>query len=210
MSEDETYTRRRMLQAVGVTGTVGAAGGAVTGAYLSDREQFAGNLIGTGDLTIKLATQKESNTGNLDSFSDDEFRTDAAIEMGFSGLEPGDTGVLRVGQRLGGSRGWVWLRTVLPSDSALGKYLEVDLLRRPTCDEDETLLYRGTLDDLISTYAEGGLLIDNCIIGEWCLDLEWTFRDDAPAELSEESFACAFEFTAVQCRNNQQSDNPWN
>jgi hypothetical protein len=102
------------------------------------------------------------------------------------------------------------MRADSPSDTAFGTYLEVDLLRRPTCDEDETLLYRGTLDDLISTYRNGGLITGHCVTGEWCLDLEWTFRDDAPAEFSGESFGCEFEFTAVQCRNHQETDDPWN
>lgn len=210
MTEDGTYTRRRLLQAVGVTGVVGAAGGGVTGAYLSDRELFSGSIIQTGELDLELATAQASDVEGLPSFSGDDFQTAGTTPIGFPDVDPGETGVFRVGHRLGGARGWVWMRTDSSRDTALGTYLDVDLLRRPTCDGDGTLLYRGTLDDLISTYAKGALLTDNCISGEWCLDLRWEFRDGAPAELSEESFSCNFDFTAVQCRNNQEPHNPWN
>jgi hypothetical protein len=211
MSEDDDYSRRRLLKAIGVTGTLGAGGGAATGAYLSDWEPFSGNLIGTGDLILELATDRATDVKSLDSFSDDDYRTDATIEVGFSGIKPRDTGVLRVGHRLGEDRGRIWMRAASSSATDLGSYIDVELLQRPTCDDGEgTELYQGTLDGLTTRYADGGLLTDGCVDGRWCLDLKWTFRADTPADLSEESLSCSFDFTAVQCRHSQQNDNPWN
>lgn len=211
MSEDDDYSRRRLLQAIGATGALGAAGGTATGAYLADREPFSGNLIGTGELTLELATDQAGDAGSLRSFSDDDFRADGAVAVGFPEIEPGDTGVLRIGHRLGGDRGRIWMQACSSSETDLGAYIDVDLVRRPTCDGDETTLqYQGTLDDLIGTYSDGNLITGNCVDGEWCLDLEWAFQDDAPADLAEESLSCSLDFTAVQCRHNQKYDNPWN
>lgn len=212
MSEDDDYSRRRLLQAVGATGALGAAGGTATGAYLSDWEPFSGSLIGTGELNLELATGRASDVESLQPFSEDDYRTNGTIEVGFSEIEPGDMGILRVEYRLGEGQGRIWMQAKSSGKADLGSYLDVDLVRRPTCDGDETIpLYQGgTLDELISAYANGNLLTDSCIDGQSCLDLEWKFRDDAPAELSEESLSCLFEFTAVQCRHNQKSDNPWN
>jgi len=211
MSEDDGYSRRRLLQAIGVSGTLGAVGGATTGAYLSDWEPLSGNLIGTGDLTLELASDQAGDVASLDSFSDDDFRTDATIEVGFPSIEPGDTGVLRAGHRLGDDRGRIWMQAASSSATDLGSYIDVELLQRPTCDGGEsTQLYLGTLDDLVAAYADGGLLTDSCVDGRWCLDLKWTFQADAPADLSEESLSCSLDFIAVQCRHSQQNHNPWN
>lgn len=214
MSEDDDYSRRRLLQAVGVTGALGAAGGTATGAYLSDWEPFSGNLIGTGELTLELATDQAGDAGSLGSFSDDDFRTDGTVEVGFPDIEPGGTGVLRVGHRLSDDRGRIWMQVTSSSDTDLGAYIDVNLVRRPMCDGGEsTPLYQGTLDELVTAYANGDLITDNCVQGRWCLDLEWTFRveeDDDVADLSEESLSCSLDFTAVQCRHSQKYDNPWN
>lgn len=214
MSEDDDYSRRRLLQAVVATGALGAAGGTATGAYLSDWEPFSGNLIGTGELTLELATDQAGDAGSLGSFSDDDFRTDGTVEVDFPELEPGDTGVLRVGHRLGDDRGRIWMQATSSTDTDLGAYIDVELLQRPACDGSEsTLRYDGTLDGLVTAYADGDLLTENCVPGRWCLDLEWTFQveeDEDAADLSGESLSCSFEFTAVQCRHNQKYDNPWN
>lgn len=209
--EDDDYSRRRLLQAIGVTGTLGAVGGAATGAYLTDWEPFSGNLIGTGELTLELATDQATDVTSLESFSDDDFRTDATIDVGFSDIEAGDTGVLRVGHRLGEDLGRIWMRATSSTGTDLGSHIDVELLQRPTCDDGEsTQLYLGTLDELMAAYADGGLLTDSCVNGRWCLDLKWTFQTDAPADLSEESLSCSFDFIAVQCRHSQTDDNPWN
>lgn len=211
MSEDDDYSRRRLLQAIGVTGTLGAVGGAATGAYLSDWEPFPGNLIGTGELTLGLATDRATDVASLETFSDDDFRTDATVKIGFPDLEPGETGVLRVGHRLKDDPGRIWMRAASSSTTDLGSHIDVKLLQRPACDDGEgTELYRGTLDGLTTEYADGGLLTDSCVEGRWSLDLEWTFQADAPADLSEESLSCSFDFIAVQCRHSQKNENPWN
>lgn len=214
MSEDDDYSRRRLLQAIGVTGALGAAGGTATGAYLSDWEPFSESLIGTGELTLELATDQASDVESLQSFSENDFRTDATIEVGFPGLEPGDSGVLRVGHRLRDDPGRIWMQAESSSATDLGAYIDVELLQRPACDGGEsTLLYQGTLDELVTAYANGDLITNNCVQGRWCLDLEWTFRveeDEDAADLSEQSLSCSLDFTAVQCRHSQKYDNPWN
>lgn len=211
MTQNDGYSRRRLIQAMAAAGGLGALGGAATGAYLSDRASFPGNLIGTGAFVLELAVDRADDSEQLGSFSDDDFQTDGSVAVGVDGIEPGDAGVLRVGHRLGDGPGRIWMRAISSTDTDLGSSIDVELLRRPTCDVEEgILLYEGTLDDLTDAYADGALITDGCVDGEGCLDLRWAFQEDTPDELSEESLSCSLDFTAVQCRHNQTEDNPWN
>lgn len=211
MTRDDGYSRRQLLQAIAVAGGLGAAGGTATGAYLSDRELFPENLVGTGEVTLELATDQAGHVGDLRPFSEEEFQADTTIDVGFPEVQPGDTGVLRVAHRLGEYGGRLWMQATSSTDTDLGTHIDVSLTRRPVCDDAETnRLFRGTLDDLIGAYTDGKLITDDCLDGQSCLDLEWELREDVPVEFSEESVSCSLDFTAVQCRHTQVHDNPWN
>ena len=212
MTQDDGYSRRRLLQAVAVAGGLGAAGGTVTGAYLSDREVFSESHVGTGEITLELAIDQAGEVGELQSFSEEDFQTDATIEVAFPEIEPGDTGVLRVAHRIGGDQGRLWMQATSSSDTDLGEHLDVRLVRRSACGSEDVetgSLFQGTLEGLITAYADGDLIDEDCIDGQSCLDLEWELIEDVPAELSEESIPCLLDFTAVQCRHTRIHDNPW-
>lgn len=209
MTQDDGYSRRQLLQAITVAGGLGAAGGTATGAYLSDRELFSGNLVGTGEVTLELATDQAGNVGDLRSFSAENFRTDTTIDVGFPEVQPGDVGVLRVAHRLGEHGERLWMQTTSSTETDLGTHIDVSLVRRPACDGDETnLLFQGTIDELTEVYADGKPIGDDCLDGQSCLDLEWELREDVPAEFSEESVSYSLDFTAVQCRHTETDENP--
>lgn len=215
MPTDTDYSRRRLLQALTGAGVLGVAGGAATGAYLSDRANFFGNRSQAGSLTMEMATA--TFEGNSTEYSPEEgdFEDASTIPVTFPDLEPGDEGVLACGYRVCESPGIVWLRTLEEGadDTKLDEYLRVELSERPDCGEATEVLFEGTLADLLDSFADGTRLRANgdCIECEsTCLDLAWSFDEAPPAELANDSLSVALEFAAVQCRHRSTPENPWN
>lgn len=219
MSEDNNYTRRRLLGATVGIGAVGAGAGAVTGAYLSDWRPFTGNTLVTGTFDLELATATAESVGDLSTFSDDEFESTTEIVIDhLSDLEPGDEGIIRVGCRLLEAPGWVWVRAAVEGDSELGDHLYAEIKERPACgDGDGIDLFEGSLTELVDpdvsdSFDGGRRLGDDCATDEHsCLDLEWEFDTESDGtELSGESLSLSLEFAAVQCRHTDSTENPWN
>lgn len=215
MPTDTDYSRRRLLQALTGAGVLGAAGGAATGAYLSDRAIFSGNRSQAGSLTMEMATATFEDSSTEHSPKEGDFEDASTIPVTFPDLEPGDEGVLACGYRVCESPGIVWLRTLEEGadDTELDTYLHVELSERPDCDGVTNVLFEGTLAELLDRYAGGTRLRadGDCIECEsTCLDFAWSFDDAPPAELANDSLSVALEFAAVQCRHQTTPENPWN
>ncbi|GAA0506254.1 hypothetical protein SAMN04488066_101146 [Halorubrum aquaticum] len=209
MSEDEEYSRRRLLRTLTGTGAVGAAGGAATGAYLSDWEPIGESLFRTGSFGLEIAAVPRDGTRDPPAISTDDFRNVTTVPIEFPEMEPGDTGVLRTGTRLCESPGWVRLRAESTNESGLASWLDVTLMRRPSCDGGGRELFVGTLAGLLDRYDEARVIGDGCHGCEpSCLDLEWKLDEEVPAAYAGMSLSCRFEFTAVQCRHIQNPEEP--
>lgn len=215
MPTDTEYSRRRLLQALTGAGLLGAAGGAATGAYLSDRSSFLGNRSQAGSLTMEMATATFAGNSTEYSPKEGDFEDASTIPVTFPDLEPGDQGVLSCGYRVCESPGTVWLRTLEEGadDTDVDEYLHVELSERPNCGEETDVLFEGTFAELLESYADGSRLQPNgdCVKCEsTCLDLVWSFDEAPPAEVANDSLSVALEFAAVQCRHRSISENPWN
>lgn len=201
------YTRRQLLQATAGAGVLGGSTGAVTGAYLSDREVFSTNSVGTGSFTLELAPV-------TDDGDELEFRDTSTVPVDLPSLDPGDEGILRTGYRLCEYPGWVWVRTTTDSaqGTGLAEHIDARLLERPRCGDVENERFEGNLADLIDRYEDGLQLGDECISCDpACLDLEWEYDADPPARVSEDSISLSLEFAAVQCRHHEnRPESPWN
>lgn len=209
MSEDESYSRRRLLRAIGGTGAVGAVGGAATGAYLSDWELFDDTLLRSGSFGLEIAAVPRDGTVDPPAIPTDDFRNVTTVPIEFSEAEPGDSGILRVGTRLCEGPGWVRLRAESTGETGLDSWFDVTLIHRPKCDGGGNSVFDGTLADLLDRFTEATVLGDDCLGCEpSCLDLEWELAEDVPAEYAGESLSCHFEFAAVQCRHTEKPDDP--
>ena len=217
MSEhDDNYTRRRLLQATAGVGIAGGSTGAVTGAYLSEWERFPGNDVGTGSFELELATKAADSADAIGGFpAGADFENTTAVDVDLPTFEPGEGGIVRISYRLCDDPGWIWLRaSAIGSESEpdLADHLGVRLLERPNCDGETRARFDGTLADLTDRGPGSGIRLgDACIACDpACLDFEWEFGADPPAELSGASLSLSLELAAVQCRHNDSSENPWN
>lgn len=214
MSDEEEYSRRRLLRAVtgaGAVGAVGGIGGAATGAYLSDWEPIGDTVLRTGSFGLEIAAVSSDGHSDPPAIAGDDFRTVDTVPIEFTEIEPGDSGVLRIGSRLCESHGWVQFRTESSNGTGVGSHFEVRLVHRPTCEEgdDEIELFVGTLAELLSRFAEATVLGDDCLgCDPSCLDIEWMLDADVPAEYAGKALSCRFEFTAVQCRHSEKPNDP--
>lgn len=215
MLGNDDHSRRRVLQALTGAGALGFTGGAATGAYLDDRSVFPGNRSQAGSLTMELAATTAEGDDSVEYFPDeDDFENTATVSVGFPDIEPGDEGILACAHRVCETLGHVWLRILADGapDTELDEYVHVQLAERENCDEVTGELFDGSLADLDDDYLEGTQLggEDDCSGCEpTCLDLEWSFDDDPPAELTNDSLSLTLEFAAVQCRHQHSAENPW-
>lgn len=215
MSEDDDYSRRRLLGTLIGVGTIGATGGAATGAYLSDRVSFPRSRSRAGTLTLELAADAADDDAPGDIPDSEAFDDRSIISVGFPELEPGDEGVVTSAYRICDSSGQVWLRTRLDgtADTELERHLHIRLFERPNCEEEiDEPTVEGSLADLIDGEYGGGVLLGDegeCVgCDPGCLDLEWALDDDLPSDLSDDSVSLALEFAAVQCRHRETPENP--
>jgi hypothetical protein len=214
MSEhDDNYTRRRLLQATAGVGIAGGSTGAVTGAYLSEWRRFPGNDVGTGSFELELATKAADDADAIGGFPESgaDFENTTAVDVDLPTFEPGDGGIVRISYRLCENPGWIWLRASV-SESDLAGHLDVRLIERPNCGGEAEERFDGTLAELVDRGLDGGVRLGDACIGcdPACLDFEWNFDSDPPADLSGSSLSLSLEFAAMQCRHNESSENPWN
>ncbi|MFC4249268.1 hypothetical protein ACFOZ7_20440 [Natribaculum luteum] len=204
VSRDPTrLSRRRLLAGVGL-GAFGVAGGAGTGAYLSDLESFTG-------------TQQAGRVGiDVRCDSDACSETDGRIAFAFDGLRPGDAGVerFRLAVHDDGNPVRVWLRTDCPPIAdPLGSVLEVQLVVDDCRSGGSTTFPAsgwGTLDGLRRALADG-LRLDGpdqpCLSTgeERCLVFRYRLPSDATWTTAAES-GLELEFYAEQCRHVSEAD----
>ncbi len=195
-------SRRRLLAGVGL-GAFGVAGGAGTGAYLSDLESFAGTQQ-AGRVEIDVRCDSDACS-----------ETDGRIAFAFDGLRPGDAGVERFRLAVDdGNPVRVWLRTDCPpADDPLGSALEVQIAV-DDCRSDGSTVFPasgwGTLDGLRRALADGLRLDDPdqpCLSTgeERCLVLRYRLPSDATWTAAAES-GLELEFYAEQCRHVSETD----
>ncbi|WP_144800034.1 hypothetical protein [Halorubrum depositum] len=182
-------SRRQLLTGIGGVGAVGMASGLGTGAYLSDRATFGGNALGAGGVELTV-------DGDV---------TDGAVELGVSGIEPGDAGTERfaVGVRTNPVR--VWLAADCPDpDDALADALEVDV----RVDGTPVPGGQGTIADVRRALADGERIDVGCLDPGDALDVAvgWRLPGDAVDALAGTDAALAFRLYAEQCRHVSEAD----
>jgi predicted ribosomally synthesized peptide with SipW-like signal peptide len=109
-------SRRRLLAGIGGVGAVGMASGLGTGAYLSDRETFADNVFGAGEVGLTVDGDPTSGTVTVGPLAVDRTTFDdrpapETFEVGAS------ANPVRV-----------WLATECPDGDRLGNALEVEVV----------------------------------------------------------------------------------
>ena len=109
-------SRRRLLAGIGGVGAVGMASGLGTGAYLADRETFANNVFGAGEVGLTVDGDPTDGTLTVGPFAVD--RTT------FDGLP--DPERFEIGASANPVR--VWLATQCPDGDRLGNALEVEVV----------------------------------------------------------------------------------
>jgi len=182
-------SRRRLLTGIGGVGAVGMVSGLGTGAYLSDRAAFRGNALGAGGVELTV----------------DGEVTDGVVELGVSGIEPGDAGTERfeLGVRTNPVR--VWLAADCPeSDDALADALDVDV----SVDGDSVPGGRGALAVVRRALVDGERIDVGCLDPGDALDVAvgWRLPDDAADSLAGTDAALAFRLYAEQCRHVPEAD----
>ena len=109
-------SRRRLLAGIGGVGAVGMASGIGTGAYLSDRETFANNVFGAGEVGLTVDGEPTDGTVTVGPFAVDRTTFDGRPDP--EGFE--------IGASANPVR--VWLATRCPDGDPLGNALEVEVV----------------------------------------------------------------------------------
>ncbi|EMA65761.1 hypothetical protein C461_13711 [Halorubrum aidingense JCM 13560] len=182
-------SRRRLLAGLGGVGAVGMASGAGTFAYLSDRETFASNEIGTGTLELLL----------------DGDPVEGPITIGVADIDRGASGheTLELGVRTNAAR--VWLATDCPRpDDHLAEALEV---RLSFAGEPVSGGWR-SFGDMRRELVDGVRLDDGCLDPDAPADLvlHWRLPADADGSLAGASTSFGFRLYAEQCRHVDEAD----
>lgn len=176
-------SRRRLLASLGGIGAVGAASGAGTFAYLSDRETLASNDIGTGTLDLLI-------NGNP---------ADGPVTLDVSGIDRGASGAETLDFRVQTNAARVWLATDCPEDDDLAEALDVRL----AVDD------RPVSGDWKSFAAFRRALVDGLRLDAGCLPpdedvsvtLHWRLPGDVDDSLGGSRTEFAFRLYAEQCRH---------
>lgn len=198
-------SRRQVLAGVSGMGAFGAAGGAASDAYLSDRESVS-STQGTGQvgLTVTCGT---CVTGNgVTKFTFDDLDPDSEVEE-----------EERFELSIDGNPIRVWLRTTCPpAVDPLGETLEVRLWVETNCGDPggrRDLHPNGGWTTLAALREElaSGIRVDDpadpCFSADDdpCLHFEYRLSNDAAWAASAES-ELTFEFVAEQCRHVPESN----
>lgn len=182
-------SRRQLLTGIGGIGAVGMASGLGTGAYLSDRATLDGNALGAGGVELTV-------DGTVSS---------GVVELGVSGIEPGDAGTERfeVGVRTNPVRVWLAADCPEPGDR-LADALEVDV----RVDGASVSGGRGALADVQRALVGGERIDVGCLDPDDALDVavDWRLPGDATDSLAGTDAALAFRLYAEQCRHVSEAD----
>ena len=109
-------SRRRLLAGIGGVGAVGMASGLGTGAYLADRETFADNVFGAGEVGLTADDELTDGTVTVGPF--------AVNRTTFDGRPEPEA--FEIGASANPVR--VWLATRCPDGDRLGNALEVEVV----------------------------------------------------------------------------------
>ena len=105
-------SRRELLAGIGMAGAAigsSAVGHSTASAFLSDTEQFGGNVTASGeiDLTVAFDAYYESADGST-STSSGTVDGDVTGELGINDIDPGDTGRIVFRPAVTGNPGYLW------------------------------------------------------------------------------------------------------
>ena len=179
-------SRRRLLAGIGGVGAVGMASGLGTGAYLSDRETFADNVFGAGEVELALTVDGEPTNGTVSLAV-------SGIDRGHSGREEFEVSVHTNPVR-------VWFATDCPdAGDTLARALEVDIA---VDRESVTDGYR-PLADVERDLVAGERLVEGCLAPDDRVPVEvlWRLPADAPDEAAGQAADLTFKLYAEQCRH---------
>lgn len=198
-------SRRRLLAGLGGVGAVGMASGAGTFAYLSDRESFPRNTLGSGAVDVDVACSR--GTGCVES--------DGVVRLAIDGLDRGSSGTRTVTATVRTNPARLWFATVCPEpdpgvSDPLGDALAVELF----VGTDPDPAFSGSLSALRREFVTGlridgyGGTDDRCLDpgSELRLTLGWTLPADAPDVAAGRTTAFEFRLYAEQCRHVSEDD----
>lgn len=219
MNIPKPQTRRWLLASVVGIGTAGFVGGAATGAYLSDEEEFHRQRLRMGSLNLELRWHTGSGTdSSIRSGQSTGFDEGATLALQTSGLEPGDSGDASIAYRVCGSSAAVWLRMQVHDETADGELanaLEARLWHDQDCDTavagGSDVFAEGSVDELVDAPLGKGILLNPCIpdCDPACIGVRWTLPSKPVPSIAGESLELEFEFAAVQCNRDTATKNPW-
>ena len=182
-------SRRRLLAGIGGVGAVGMASGVGTGAYLSDRETFANNVFGAGEVGLTVDGEPTDGTVTVDPFGVDRTTFDRRPEP--EGFE--------IGASANPVR--VWLATECPDGDRLGNALEVKVV---VDGESVTGGYR-PLVEVERLLATGVRIDDGCLAAvpdgdPIVVEVAPYLPADSP-DVGGETTELTFRLYAEQCRH---------
>ena len=182
-------SRRRLLAGIGGVGAVGMASGLGTGAYLSDRETFANNVFGAGEVGLTVNGEPTDGTVTVDPFGVDRTTFDRRPEP--EGFE--------IGASANPVR--VWLATECPDGDRLGNALEVKVV---VDGESVTGGYR-PLVEVERLLATGVRIDDGCLAAApdgdpIVVEVAPYLPADSP-DVGGETTELTFRLYAEQCRH---------
>ena len=182
-------SRRRLLASLGAVGAVGAASGSGTFAYLSDRETFASNEIGTGRLDLLI----------------DGAPVDGPVALDVGGIDRGASGAETLALRVRTNAARVWLATDCP---APGDDLAAALDVRLTVDDRPVSGGWQSFAAFRQEFVNGLRLDDGCLPPEVDapITLRWRLPSDVDDSLAASGTEFVFRLYAEQCRHVLEDD----
>ncbi|MDB2245993.1 hypothetical protein PM076_14035 [Halorubrum ezzemoulense] len=182
-------SRRRLLAGIGGVGAVGMASGVGTGAYLADRETFANNVFGAGEVGLTVDGNPTDGTVTVGPF---------AVDRTTFGGRP-EPERFEIGASANPVR--VWLATECPDGDRLGNALEVEVV---VDGESLTGGYR-PLAGVERLLATGARIDDGCLAagpdgGSIAVEVAPYLPTDSP-DVGGETTDLTFRLYAEQCRH---------
>lgn len=233
-------SRRQLLLALGAVGACSAGAGLGSVGYIGDRERVP-NVTVAGSLDLKLGYRSTYNGETLASAPGEDAAADcdtpglvdgASVPVvDLADVKPGDCGTITTTLYVCANPSRLWFAVALldaaendrrPEEEAAGDETvdvgELQDLVQVTVrvDEDDRLVYEGTLAGL-ATAAGGGLLLTRdddgptcaaetlTVVVDWCLPLDGP--DHNRAITDSVAFDC--RFAAIQCRHDPEGRNPF-
>ncbi|TKX53831.1 hypothetical protein EXE42_11110 [Halorubrum sp. SP3] len=188
-------SRRRLLAGIGGVGAVGMASGLGTGAYLADRETFANNAFGAGEVGVTVNDELTDGTVTVGPFAVDRTTFDGRP----------DPERFEIGASANPVR--VWLATRCPDDDdPLGDALEVEVVvdgasltggYRPLAEVERLLATGARIDDgCLAAGPDGGSIV---------VEVAPYLPADSP-DVGGETTDLTFRLYAEQCRHVSEAE----